>query len=300
MFSEIIALGKRIYNTDNPRELHRFIVFVGRAMLHASAMRELYAWYQQDELRRRVLAQNPFPMEQVTRAFFYKGSTFAERCTLIKQHMLVLQTCLKPENCLQLATHYQPLTIWHSQEMPDWYVELNNEPGQRKEGMLSLRMFYQDIVLYQVMFWLGKGPAGAHAMYIGALQGPNVDHARDIIKEVTKKSFRYRTKNLAIYMAQAVARMFHMQHIYAVTNDGYYAQNHLRRDRKLKTNFAEFWTECGGQPAADICFYELPLIEPRKAIEDVKSQKRNLYRKRYAFLDDVDAQIAASIQPVLQ
>ena len=70
MFSEIIALGKRIYNTDNPRELHRFIVFIGRAMLHASAMRELYAWYQQDELRRRVLQDNPFIMEQVTRQFF--------------------------------------------------------------------------------------------------------------------------------------------------------------------------------------------------------------------------------------
>ena len=70
MLSEIIALGKRIYNTDNPRELHRFIVFVGRAMLHASAMRDLYAWYQQDEFRRQVLTQNPFPLEQVTRAFF--------------------------------------------------------------------------------------------------------------------------------------------------------------------------------------------------------------------------------------
>lgn len=299
MLSEIIALGKRIYNTDNPRELHRFIVFVGRAMLHASAMRDLYAWYQQDEFRRQVLTQNPFPLEQVTRAFFYKGSTFVERCALVKQHMLTLQTCLKPESCLQLATLYHPMTVWHSQEMPDWYVELNNEPGQRKEGMLSLRMFYQDIVLYQVMFWLGQGPAGAQAMYIGALQGPNVEHARDIIKEVTKKSFRYRTKNLAIYMAQAVARMLQMQHIYAVTNEGYYAQNHVRRDRKLKTDFGEFWAECGGQPTLDERFYELPMVEPRKAIEDVKSQKRNLYRKRYAFLDDVDAQIAASIQPSL-
>ena len=136
-------------------------------------------------------------------------------------------------------------------------------------------------------------------MYIGALQGPNVEHARDIIKEVTKKSFRYRTKNLAIYMAQAVARMLQMQHIYAVTNEGYYAQNHVRRDRKLKTDFGEFWAECGGQPTLDERFYELPMVEPRKAIEDVKSQKRNLYRKRYAFLDDVDAQIAASIQPSL-
>ena len=299
MISEIAKLGRQIYNLDNPRELHRFIVFVGRAMLHASGMKSLYEWFQQDELRRQVLAQNPFPMEQVTRAFFYSGSTFAERRALIEQHVLTVQQRLQPKYFLQLATGKPSMTVWQSEE-PSWYVELNNEPGQRKEGMLSLRMYYQDILLYQVMFWLGSGPLGMSAMYIGALQGPNVDNSRDIIKEVTKKSYRYRTKNLIVYMAQAVARAMQMEHIYAVTNEGYYAQNHIRRDRKLKTDFGAFWAECGGQPTYDKRFYQLPLVEPRKTMEEVPTRKRAVYRKRFAFLDDVDAQIQDKFRGMLQ
>ena len=61
-------------------------------------------------------------------------------------------------------------------------------------------------------------------------------NAKEIIKEITKVAHRYRTKNLMLYMLQAVARTLGAEHIYAVTNEGYYANNHLRRDRKIKTD----------------------------------------------------------------
>lgn len=91
-----------------------------------------------------------------------------------------------------------------------------------------------------------------------------------------------------------------MKHIYAVTNAGYYAQNHVRRDRKLKTDFGAFWEEAGGRPTEDPRFDELPLVEPRKTMEEVPTRKRAVYRRRFAFLDDVDAQIAANMVKVLR
>lgn len=66
----IIALGKQIYNTDNSRELHRFVVFVIRAFFHTTSIKSLIKFFDNDELRQKILAQNPFPIEQVTRAFF--------------------------------------------------------------------------------------------------------------------------------------------------------------------------------------------------------------------------------------
>ena len=41
MIGKIIELGKRIYDTSNPREVHRMVVFLGRYMIHYSAMEKL-------------------------------------------------------------------------------------------------------------------------------------------------------------------------------------------------------------------------------------------------------------------
>ena len=128
------------------------------------------------------------------------------------------------------------------------------------------------------------------------MQGANVDDAKELIKRITKKCHAYRTKNLILYAAQAVARSLGVKKIFAVTNEGYYANNHLRRDRKLKTSFSDFWAEAGGIPTNDARFYELPLIETRKTVEEIPSHKRAQYRRRFAMLDELDAAIADTLR----
>ena len=59
---------------------------------------------------------------------------------------------------------------------------------------------------------------------------------------------------------------------------------------KLKTDLDNFWLEVGGSPTEDFRFFDLPATEKRKTIDEVKSQKRNLYRKRYTLLDEIDSQ----------
>ena len=137
-------------------------------------------------------------------------------------------------------------------------------------------------------------------MWIGAMQGPNMAHARDVVKQATKVCHSYRTKNLVLYIAQAVARMLGLRHIFAVTNSGYYANNHVRVDRKLKTDFSEFWREAGGVNTDDTRFMELPLIEVRKTMEEVPTRKRAVYRRRFAMLDEVDREVEERMKEVLQ
>lgn len=69
MISEIIDVGKRIYDISNIREIHRLIVFVIRSIVHYSFMRELIKIFQIDEVRRSYLQKNLFPIKQVTRAY---------------------------------------------------------------------------------------------------------------------------------------------------------------------------------------------------------------------------------------
>ena len=301
MIGKIIELGKRIYDTSNPREKHRFAVFVARSLLHRYAWLDLYNWFMSDDERRKILEKNPFPMEQITRAFFYKGSKFNERIDIVRNHYSYLLDKVKLDYALRISDMQSNYTIWTANnDGEEWNAKLMNAPGNRKEGMMTLVMYFGGIQLYQVMFWLGCNAKNEPGLYIGAMQGPNIDGARELVKETTKMAHRYRTKNLIIYMAMAVARAFRVEHIYAVSNEGYYAMNHVRRNRKLKTDFGTFWEEVGGHITEDSRFYVLPLVETRKTIEEVPTRKRAVYRKRFAFQDDVDAQIAASMEKIMK
>ena len=135
-------------------------------------------------------------------------------------------------------------------------------------------------------------------LFIGALQGPV--HANDVIKALTKDFFGYRTKNLIFYGIRNVARVLGCTKIYAVNNDGYYAMNHLRSDRKLKTSFTDFWQECEGVPAADKRFYLMPVAEHRKDMSELKPSKRAQHRRRFERLDRIDAAFTQSFAGWLQ
>lgn len=301
MIGKIIELGKSIYDTNNPRELHRFVVFLGRAILYRSALQEMLKFFSTNNLRRQLLAENAFPVEQMTRAFFYAGSTVEERKNLIIAHYSTLEDKLHPEWFVKLTRKFSAYTIWQSPyEDIDWKAQLFVEPGQRKEGLMSVVMRLGNRHLYQIMFWLAPNKNHELSFWIGAMQGPNMEDAKEIIKNITKRSFRYRTKNLILYMAMAVARNFGCQHIYAVSNDGYYAMNHIRCNRKLKTDFGVFWEETGGHVTNDYRFYEVPLVEQRKSIEEVPTRKRAVYRKRFAFQDDVDVQIMTNMRKLVK
>ena len=303
--SGYIDIGKKIYNLDNPREVRRMVAFVLMAKLHSKRINELIEFFNSKPQLKPILEGLPFPIEQPTRAFFYKGSTFAERCRLIREHYDFLSEKLKDEAFLTMSLYdaYEEkgYVVWESEfEEEALRAILVTESGQRKEGCLSIELNLGRQHLYQIMFWIAKDKEGNDAIWIGALQGPNMDDAKELVKHMTKFCHGYRTKNLILYMLQAVARAFGISRIYAVTNEGYYANNHIRLDRKLKTSFSDFWAEAGGDPTDDSRFFSLPLVETRKTMEEVPTRKRAVYRKRCALLDEINAAVQEKMERVLK
>lgn len=299
MIGEINKIAHRAYRWNNPRERHRALVFLVRGLLYWRQLQRLYKFFQETEERCALYARNPFPMEQATRAFFYAGSTVNTRVKLIQEHYAYLEQKIEPASFVALGydTAYE---IWRAPETDmTWHAYLKFESGQRKEGLLSVMMDVDGEHLYQIIFWIEQRD-GQPTLVIGAMQGPNTENAQDFVREMTKRAHRFRTKNLILYITQAVARALGIKRILAVSNAGYYANNHVRLDRKLKTDFGAFWEEVGGGETDDHRFYELPLVYPRKTMEEVPTRKRAVYRRRFAFLDAVDEEIAAHMREVLQ
>ena len=277
--SNFIEIGKKIYDLNNPREMRRFIVFLARCYLNSKKIKTLEKFFAQDKILAEVAEKFPFVFEQAPRAFFYNKSNFDERINLIEEHFkFLLQTMT--ENFLPKIYGGEKILLWQmplDETLKEMRLILCVQSGDRKEGLMTVILELADgTPIYKIMFWISE-----NAMWIGALQGPNIENSKDLIKILTKKCHAYRTKNLILYAAQAVARAFDLQKIFAVTNYGYYANNHVRTDRKLKTSFSDFWQECGGNACEDKRFFELPMTE---------------YRRRFALLDEIDAAIFESLK----
>ena len=297
-----VELGKKIYNLENMREAHRFAVFVTRCSFNARKMNDIINFFNSSEILQNVAENFPYVFEQSTRAFFYHRSTFDERIRLIKDHMMFLKSNLQPKAIVDLYSD-KSLSLWKmelGEEFKTMELVLRMEPGQRKEGLAALMLLLPDgEPIYQIIFWIARDKLGDWSMWIGAMQGPNMEDAKDVVKKITKKCHAYRTKNLILYATQAVARALDVRKIYAVTNEGYYANNHVRSDRKLKTSFSDFWIEAGGSHSEDVRFDLLPLRETRKSEDEIPTRKRAVYRRRFALLDDIDSSVTKNINDVL-
>ncbi|MBP2643097.1 MAG: hypothetical protein H6Q67_984 [Firmicutes bacterium] len=156
---------------------------------------------------------------------------------------------------------------------------------------LALKLNNKNI--YHINFWLVLDQHNNLSLYIGALQGSRNGLA--INKELTKHFFGCRPKNLIVSALRILAERLSCGAIYAVSNHGFYTNNHWRLNRKLKTSLDDFWTELGGTLSQDRRFFTLPLTERRKQIEEVASHKRNLYRKRFDILDLANTNITRTL-----
>lgn len=294
------AIGEKIYDISNPREFRRYIVFRARCALNRGRMEELWDYFHSMPVLEKISEVFPFVYEQPQRAFFYRRSTFKERAALMEAHFSFLAGKLREDALLSIYGESSVL-LWEGPALDGkpLLLHLYFEPGQRKEGLLSVILWIERRPLYQIIFWIAPDKDGAPSLWIGAMQGPNMDDAREIVKKATKLCHAYRTKNLILYATQAVARSLGLSRIFAVTNEGYYANNHLRTDRKLKTDFSDFWREAGGHGTDDRRFDELPLVEPRKTMEEVPTRKRAVYRRRFAMLDELDAAVEAHIKEAM-
>lgn len=244
-------IGKDLYKTHILKEWKRYIVFMTRCHLHKGQINDLLDFFKATPQRQAMLEHTTSFVEQTTRAFFYKDSTWDERIAIVKNHIEYMENIFNDEAIAKLYVNGERIRLWEDvyEEQPV-VMELWFHGGQRKEGCLSLVLSLGADELYQIMFWLAPSPEDNElSLWIGALQGtPN---GSEIIKGLTKAFFGYRTKNLIFYGIRNVAAGLGCKHLYAVSNAGYYAMNHVRRDRKLKTSLDDFWQECEGQVCKD-------------------------------------------------
>ena len=140
MDTEILQhIGHSLYNTKRLKEWKRYVVFRSRCMLHSEQIGGLLDFFAATPLRRDMLRHTTSFVEQATRQFFYKNSTYDERISLVKAHVEFLESKLTEDALRRLYADGEMLRLWEdSYEEKPLTLELWFHAGQRKEGCLSL------------------------------------------------------------------------------------------------------------------------------------------------------------------
>ena len=304
------AKGRKIYGKRSWRETRRVVLHTVRSMVRRQQMNRLENYFANYKSDPELLHRQIGLYELMTRIFFYKDSTATERLDGIINHFDYIQNIFTDEaiqsmysidkdNLLDDVSRIKRgIVVWQSEEL-DMKAQLYYGAGQRKEGLLTLLLTLENQGVYHANFRFGKGFNGEPAMWIGTVQG--YKDGLDNAKTVTKKMFGYRPKNFIMFLLRHIAVICKVESIYAVSDEGFYANTHLIRIHRAKVaELDSLWQESGGELSQDPRFYKIPLEEYRKPIEEIKSQKRSQYRKRYELLDQYMVQVHENLKPYLK
>jgi len=304
------AKGRKIYGKRSWRETRRVVLHTVRSMGRRQKMNRLENYFANYKPDPDLLHRQIGLYELMTRIFFYKDSTAMERLEAIINHFDYIQNIFTDEvirsmysidkdNFLDDVSRIKRgFVVWQSEEL-NMKAQLYYGAGQRKEGLLTLLLTLENQGVYHANFRFGKGFNGEPAMWIGTIQG--YKDGLDNAKTVTKKMFGYRPKNFIMFLLRHIAVLCKVESIYAVSDEGFYANTHLVRGHRAKVaELDPLWEESGGVVCSDDRFFNIPLEEYRKPIEEIKSQKRSQYRKRYELLDQYEQEIQEHLKPLLR
>ena len=181
-------------------------------------------------------------------------------------------------------------------------LHLTHDPRFYQEGEITLSLRCPELgegELALLSATLAPTGDGRLAMFIGGLQGADRALGAPAIKDAGRDLHGLRPKSLIVIAAQLLACQLGCQRILATTAASHAYSTDERRQsgerQKMFFDYDAFWQECEGVPEGD-AFLALPLTSARRPREDMKPQKRPMYARRYAMLDEIAATLGQCLQ----
>lgn len=177
-------------------------------------------------------------------------------------------------------------------------VRLCADAFMDKEGEATLVFCdSQNTALAEMTFTLCQFE-GKSTLFIGGLQGAKAHVPHELIQGATKACRGLFPKRLLVEAAMTLGASFPVEQIVAVSNDTHIYRSwryRKKKEGKLLADYDSFWISIGGEKQ-DNGNFMLPLVMPRKPMEEIASKKRAEYRRRYTLLDSLIQQVKQATQ----
>lgn len=179
-------------------------------------------------------------------------------------------------------------------------LRLLHLPHCWQEGEMSVALFHESALLGSATFVLAETrdlsptlPSGQLALTIGGIQGLQDGDGQGIFRAATKAMHGLRPFSLLLHAARAIAGSLWATRVLAVA-DASHALRYKRSKGRIRLSYDAIWRDHGAC-AVDSRLFDLGITTAAKAPADIPSQKRAQYRRRYALMESIDAEIRAAL-----
>jgi len=286
----------------HPGDRVRRTKMILRLLLYFRHHRKVEAIFNAPLLREIPLA-NPRIYKKIYRQYLYNGASMAERVRLLEQNYRFVGEFFDPSWITSIYVQ-RDFTLCDIVLADGEKLSARLEYDERftMEGELTLGLYdEQGARLYSMSFAFQTSGATRTAV-IGCMIGGGCageaggQAAQPTSKRLTKGLHGLRPKNLALFLLQTLCRHLGVTTLLAVGLDSHvYGGRSTRRRDRIKFNYDQFWEEVGGARSQDEKFFALPLDDVRRSSQEMPSNKRALYLRRYALLDGIDAQMRGAL-----
>ena len=176
-------------------------------------------------------------------------------------------------------------------------IVLYYDNSLRKEGalMVSLKCAALQEPIILIAFSLEQISKNRSVCYIGCIQGRS---NKDEIKAITKEMFGLRPHSVMLFIVQEIISSLNITHLFGVGNTIHPHHQkyliHLPFVHNTTFDYDSLWIDFGGVLEPD-GWFKLPLTTERRMDKEMKPNKRAMYRRRYALMDNISMQIQTAI-----
>ena len=293
LVSTLLKTAPLIHQKASPGGIIKRAKYVMRGLAFARYTTEWFDFLQTPGMA-YIVNHHPHLFHKLQRPYLHCASSTAERLKTLQTHYQFVLTHFSPAMIKEVFTHWGIL-LFEMDIKGFGTLEVRLLLGNmQKEGDLTIAIWEksskQRIGFLSFSVW--KCENDRKEIFIGGLQGDKQTAEAQVVA-ITRGLYGLRPKALLFFILQQLAAIWQIQSIRAVSDEKH-IYRHFQTRRELRASYDSFWIECGGTLAEDK-FFDLPAAFVPREISTIRVNKRQLYRRRYAMLDGIVAQIQKNL-----
>ena len=173
--------------------------------------------------------------------------------------------------------------------IPDFEMRLTITDYQPMEGFWTLELVHSPSQELVYLLTFGKVQ---QALLIAVIQGPNFEGSKEMVKLLTKKCHGLRPAYLMVEAMKALTNVLGYSALWGIPHK-YQNKSRFVQSKRYVVDYDAIFAESAGTLKD---YWELPLHFETKNMDDIPSNKRSMYRKRYAMLEQLQENMATALK----
>ncbi len=217
------------------------------------------------------------------------------------------------ERLARIATHYRIVDAlgapWRfppdqkvvlsdlSDKFTDLQLVIDQPQWIMREGGLALNIFIGNFRAFSLAFTFFETSDGRLQAVVGGIQGRKKKGTLELYRNLTKALHGLRPRDFLFEAFKMICRYVGVVEILAVTQAHRYSQHPFFGAKGFLQDYDAIWRDRNGLKLNEE-FFLFDVAPQMRDLNTVKPNKRSLYRKRYAFMDALEAQIIRAVPNV--